>query len=153
MSSWFHRVKKYVWDEEKTPFHLLPVEMHKKQAHNELFIYAAIEGILTAILIFGILAQIFMGGKIAYVPLLLYSLMLMGALYVLVNRKPIWAALVSSSPPLVMFGLLFWFGFHPNNTSFDKLILGGFLVFWVIYSVRILDICRNYPEMAETVNS
>ncbi len=149
MSSWFQKVKKYVWNEDKTPFHLTPKQMRKQQAHNELFFYAAFEGVLSAMLIFGILAQMYITGDTAYVPLLLYGLIITGVQYFLIKRKNTWAALLSSSPPLVISGILFTHGFHPNNTIVEKLLLGCFLACWLIYSFRIQAICRNFPGMSD----
>ena len=46
MSSWFSFAKKYLWHEEKTPFHLSPSQMSKLQASNELKLFAIFEGII-----------------------------------------------------------------------------------------------------------
>ena len=144
MSSWFYKVKKYVWHEEKTPFHLAPFELNRKQAHNELFLFASIEGVLASLFIYGFLTQIVRSGEIDYLPGLGYCLMLVGALYFLVKHKLIWAGLFSLTPPIVIFGTLLWLGFHPNNGFIEKILIGGFLIFWFFYAKRIFEITRNY---------
>ena len=144
MSSWFYKVKKYVWHEEKTPFHLAPFELNRKQAHNELFLFASIEGVLASLFIYGFLTQIVRSGEIDYLPGLGYCLMLIGALYFLVKHKLIWAGLFSLTPPIVIFGTLLWLGFHPNNGFIEKILIGGFLIFWIFYAKRIFEITRNY---------
>ena len=144
MSSWFYKVKKYVWHEEKTPFHLAPFELNRKQAHNELFLFASIEGVLASLFIYGFLTQIVRSGEIDYLPGLGYCLMLVGALYFLVKHKLIWAGLFSLTPPIVIFGTLLWLGFHPNNGFIEKILIGGFLIFWIFYAKRIFEIIRNY---------
>lgn len=144
MSSWFYKVKKYVWHEEKTPFHLAPFELNRKQAHNELFLFASIEGVLASLFIYGFLTQIVRSGEIDYLPGLGYCLMLVGALYFLVKHKLIWAGLFSLTPPIVIFGTLLWLGFHPNNGFIEKILIGGFLIFWIFYAKRIFEITRNY---------
>ena len=144
MSSWFYKVKKYVWHEEKTPFHLAPFELNRKQAHNELLLFASIEGVLASLFIYGFLTQIVRSGEIDYLPGLGYCLMLVGALYFLVKHKLIWAGLFSLTPPIVIFGTLLWLGFHPNNGFIEKILIGGFLIFWIFYAKRIFEITRNY---------
>ena len=51
MSSWFAFAKKYLWHEEKTPFHLSPSEMSKLQASNELKLFAIFEGIIAGMMV------------------------------------------------------------------------------------------------------
>ena len=144
MSSWFYRVKKYIWHEEKTPFHLSTFEMSKKQAHSEVFLFASFEGVLASLFICGFLNQIIRTGQPNYVPGLGYCIILMGALYFLVKHKLIWAGLFSLTPPIVIFGTLLWLGFHPNNGFIEKILIGGFLIFWIFYAKRIFEITRNY---------
>jgi hypothetical protein len=150
MSSWFYGVKKYIWHEEKTPFHLSPSKMNKKQAHNELFIFASFEGVIALMLVYGILNHFNKTGDSSYIPAIVYCLMLLGTLYFLIKHKPFWAGCFCLTPPLVVLGLLFFLGFHPNNGSFEKMLLGAFLAFWFFYSVRIFDICRNFSKLPES---
>lgn len=150
MSSWFYGVKRYIWHEEKTPFHLSPSEMNKKQAHNELFLFASFEGVIALMLVYGLLTHFNKTGDSSYIPAVVYCLSLMGALYYLVKQKSFWTGCFCLTPPLVVFGILIFLGFHPNNGSIEKMMLGAFLVFWFFYSIRIFEICRNYPKLNDS---
>ena len=87
MSSWFYGVKRYIWHEEKTPFHLSPSEMNKKQAHNELFLFASFEGVISLMLVYGLLTHFNKTGDSNYIPAVIYCLSLMSALYYLVKQN------------------------------------------------------------------
>ena len=149
MSSWFSFAKKYLWHEEKTPFHLSPSQMSKLQASNELKLFAIFEGIIAGMMVFGIYSHFHATGETSLFPGLIYCLFLLFALFLLVKHKHIFAGIFCVTPPLVIFGMILWFGFHPNNGSFEKIILSAFLAFWFFYSVRIFEISRCFQSLKE----
>ena len=154
MSSWFSFSKKYLWHEEKTPFHLSPSQMTKLQAGNELKLFVIFEGIIAGMMVFGIYSQFYATGETNLFPGLIYCLFLLFALFILVKHKHLIAGIFCVSPPLVIFGMILWFGFHPNNGSFEKITLSAFLVFWFFYSIRIFEIIRCYQSLKdESVSS
>ena len=144
MSSWFAFAKKYLWHEEKTPFHLSPSEMSKLQASNELKLFAIFEGIIAGMMGFGIYSHFHSTGETNLFPGLIYCLFLLFALFLLVKHKHFYAGIFCVTPPLVVFGMILWFGFHPNNGSFEKIILSSFLAFWFFYSIRILKLADAF---------
>ena len=123
MSSWFSFAKKYLWHEEKTPFHLSPSQMSKLQASNELKLFAIFEGIIAGMMVFGIYSHFQLTEETSLFPGLCVT------------------------PPLVIFGMILWFGFHPNNGSFEKITLSVFLAFWFFYSIRIFEISRCFQSL------
>mgnify|MGYP001416044128 FL=1 len=149
MSSWFAFAKKYLWHEEKTPFHLSPSEMSKLQASNELKLFAIFEGIIAGMMGFGIYSQFHATGETNLFPGLIYCLFLLFALFLLVKHKHFYAGIFCVTPPLVVFGMILWFGFHPNNGSFEKIILSSFLAFWFFYSIRIIEISRCFQSLKD----
>ena len=80
MSSWFSFAKKYLWHEEKTPFHLSPSQMSKLQASNELKLFAIFEGIIAGMMVFGIYSHFQLTGETSLFPGLIYCLFLLCAL-------------------------------------------------------------------------
>ena len=76
MSSWFSFAKKYLWHEEKTPFHLSPSQMSKLQASNELKLFAIFEGIIAGMMVFGIYSYFHATGETNLFPGLIYCLSL-----------------------------------------------------------------------------
>ena len=147
MSNWFSFAKKYLWHEEKTPFHLSPSQMSKLQASNELKLFAIFEGIITGMMVFGIYSHFHLTGETNLFPGLIYCLFLLFAIFILVKHKHSIAGIFCVSPPLVIFGMILWFGFHPNNGSFEKIILSAFLAFWFFYSIRIFEISRCFQSL------
>ena len=149
MSSWFSFAKKYLWHEEKTPFHLPPSKLTKLQASNELKLFAIFEGIIAGMMVFGIYSHFHATGETNLFPGLIYCLFLLFALFLLVKHKHFIAGIFCVTPPLVIFGMILWFGFHPNNGSFEKIILSAFLAFWFFYSIRIFEISRCFQSLKE----
>ena len=149
MSSWFSFAKKYLWHEEKTPFHLLPSQMSKLQASNELKLFAIIEGIIAGMMVFGIYSHFQHTGETSLFPALIYCLFLLVALFLMVKHKHFIAGIFCITPPLVIFGMILWFGFHPNNGFFEKIILSVFLAFWFFYSIRIIEISRCFQSLRD----
>ena len=154
MSSWFAFAKKYLWHEEKTPFHLSPSQMSKFQASNELKLFAILEGTIAGMMVFGIYSHFQVTGETSLFPALIYCLFLLLALFLLVKHKHFIAGIFCITPPLVIFGMILWFGFHPNNSFFEKIILSTFLAFWFFYSIRIIEISRCFQSLKdESVSS
>ena len=154
MSSWFAFAKKYLWHEEKTPFHLSPSQMSKFQASNELKLFAILEGTIAGMMVFGIYSHFQVTGETSLIPYLIYCLFLLFALFLLVKHKHFFAGIFCVTPPLVIFGMILLFGFHPNNGSFEKIILITFLAFWLFYSIRIIEISKCFQSLKdESVSS
>ena len=149
MSSWFSFAKKYLWHEEKTPFHLSPSQMSKLQASNELKLFAIFEGIIAGMIVFGIYSHFQHTGETGLFPALIYCLFLLFALFLMVKHKHLFAAIFCITPPLVIFGMILWFGFHPNNGFFEKIILSMFIAFWFFYSIRIIEISRCFHSLKD----
>ena len=149
MSSWFSFAKKYLWHEEKTPFHLLPSQMSKLQASNELKLFAIIEGIIAGMMVFGIYSHFQHTGETSLFPALIYCLFLLVALFLMVKHKHFFAGIFCITSPLVIIGMILWFGFHPNNGFFEKIILSVFLAFWFFYSIRIIEISRCFQSLRD----
>ena len=149
MSSWFSFAKKYLWHEEKTPFHISPSQMSKLQASNELKLFAIIEGIIAGMMVFGIYSHFQHTGETSLFPALIYCLFLLVALFLMVQHKHFFAGIFCITPPLVIFGMILWFGFHPNNGFFEKIILSVFLAFWFFYSSRIIEISRCFQSLRD----
>ena len=149
MSSWFSFAKKYLWHEEKTPFHISPSQMSKLQASNELKLFAIIEGIIAGMMVFGIYSHFQHTGETSLFPALIYCLFLIVALFLMVQYKHFFAGIFCITPPLVIFGMILCFGFHPNNGFFEKIILSVFLAFWFFYSIRIIEISRCFQSLRD----
>ena len=123
--------------------------MSKLQASNELKLFAIFEGVVTGMIVFGIYSHFHATGETNLFPGLIYCLFLLFALFILVKHKYLISAIFCVTPPLVIFGIIIFFGFHPNNGLFEKVILTGFLVFIFLYSIRIFEICRCFHNLED----
>ena len=154
MSGWFSFAKKYLWHEEKTPFHLSPKDMSRLQAHNEILLFSIFEGVIASMIILGSYLHVFKTGDSSFYPILIYSFSLLIAIFILNKHKNLLAACFCLTPPLIVFGILTVFGFHPNNGIFEKTIISVFIIFWFFYTIRIFEICRNFNDLkSESVSS
>ncbi len=136
MSGWFSFAKKYRWPEEKTPFHLSPKDMSRLQAHNEILLFSIFEGVIASMIILGSYLHIFKTGDSSFYPILIYSFSLLIAIFILNKHKNLLAACFCLTPPLIVFGILTVFGFHPNNGIFEKTIISFFIIFWFFYLIK-----------------
>ena len=145
-SSLFKYVKKYLWNEESTPYHIFPHHLSKQQANKEIFFYSVFEGTLVGLVSFSIFIQVYKTQNTTYLPLMMYGISLLISLYYLVKQKQTWSALYSASLPIIVLLVYNYNGFHPNNTYLDKLLLSGFMALWLIYAHRLFNICRHYKN-------
>lgn len=146
---WYHYLKKYVWDEDKTPFLVAVDKLNKTQADSEIFLYALFVAVPGGLLGAAAVAHGLRSGldELALIGAYGFSLCLAAAL--LHKRKHLLSALYTVSGPLVLFGYLILWGFHPNLAWIDKIVLVAVLLLCLRYTVRIVAIVRRYPSMPE----
>lgn len=138
--------KKYVWDDERTPY-LIPVDrLTRRQTGYEILFYALFVGVLCAVL-----SMISLSGKLPHGDTTVVSLysftVVCAALLLGVSRQP-WAAWWCASPPLA--GLLYFavYGFHPNLGANDKVLLVVAMIVWLFYCRRLIAVARAHARMA-----
>jgi hypothetical protein len=138
--------RKYVWDDERTPY-LVPVRrMTRRQAEYELLAYATLTAVLFAVVALAALSERLPHGGAQAVSLFAFTQLC--AALLLGTTRSAWAALYCSSAPLgalLYFGV---FGFHPVLGTADKVLLVAAMVLWVAYCGRLLAVARAYPALA-----
>ena len=72
-SEWEKLVKRYVWNDERTPYFTRVANLSRRQAHYELFGYALLVGVFGGVLAFGFIG-IFIGPPLLAVGLILVRL-------------------------------------------------------------------------------
>ena len=95
--------KKYVWDDEKTPFFISIEKLTKLQAKKELFLYLLFVGTPFGLIGFMSLAVITRVEHLGYLFLLIYSVTIMISLYFISATKSSYAAFYSATAQLVLF--------------------------------------------------
>jgi hypothetical protein len=139
--------KKYVWDDERTPY-LVPVaRLSRRQASYELYFYALFVGVLCAVISIAALSSRLPHGNAVIVSLYAFSVVC-AALLLGVSRHP-WAAWWCATPPLAGLAYFAVYGFHPNLGAQDKVLLVVAMIAWLAYDRRLLAIARAYPSLPQ----
>ena len=141
-------IKKYVWNEEKTPY-LVPVgRLSQSQARNEIFVYSIL--MASFFLVAGVAALL--GASIVAGSLVVaaYSFIVCGAAVILSATLREWPAFIcATAPPAVLLFLLVH-GFSPRLHTLDKVLIAVVvLAFWV-YTFRVCRIAKAYPGLRDT---
>jgi hypothetical protein len=139
--------RKYVWDDERTPYLVSVARLTRRQVAYELRFYAVITGVLFGLISIASLSSALPHGDARGVSLFAFTQvcasLLLGATH------SVWAALYCASAPLAALAYFALFGFHPSLGGADKTLLVAAMVLWAVYSGRLLAIARAYPGSAD----
>jgi hypothetical protein len=144
---WEKAFKRYIIDDEKTPYFTAVARLTRRQARYELFAYSLLTGVLYAMVGIASLSSGLPHGSAIGVPLYAFAL-LAAAVALGITHHPHAAACCATGP---VAGLLYclYFGFHPNVGAGDKVLIVVLLLLWARYNFRVLAIARLYPDMPE----
>lgn len=140
---WPGFVRRYVWDEQRTPYLVRSDRLSPTQARSELFAY----GFLLAILAAVVAAVSLMGaarvGVVGSSVVAAYALaILVGAIVTGASGRP-GAAVVCATAPAVMAAAALLGLLRPGMAGAERLLLGAFGVAWLVYAARIVRITRR----------
>ena len=142
-------VKKYVWDDEKTPYFRRVKRLTRKQADNELFVYACF---LILVFLSGELVAISRwnkGGETSAILIAIYSAIVIAGALSTWRGKTLWGAWVCLSAPIAAFFNFYFDSLQAGLETIDKYALIIFSLLWLRYSVRVLSIVRHYGNMPQ----
>lgn len=140
-------VRKYVWNDEKTPYTTKVGRLTKRQARSELFIIS----VLIAAFFFVIGMAALLGASIVAGSLgvAVYAFAICSAALTLAStHHPAAAVLCATAPPVVLLFLLVE-GFPPGLHLLDKILIAGVLLGLTVYMYRVLRIALVYPYLDE----
>ncbi|MGH8708835.1 MAG: hypothetical protein ACREVD_12355 [Burkholderiales bacterium] len=140
--------RKYVWDDERTPYLISVARLTRRQVAYELRFYAVITSVLFGLVSIASLSSNLPHGDARGVSLFAFTQLCASLL--LGATHSAWAALYCASAPLAALAYFALFGFHPNLGGADKTLLVAAMVLWVAYSGRLLAIARAYPELTDS---
>ncbi len=144
---WYKYMRRYVWDDETTPY-LVPVpRLHRRQADNEIMLYS-----LFVCLLFGAVALISTTEAAPYgrsFSASLYGFLTFCAAVILwVTKHPMAAMGVMAAPlGLVVYALAALV--RPEVALLDRIVLVALALVWSRYAFRVLAITRLYPDLPE----
>jgi hypothetical protein len=144
---WEKQFKRYIIDDEKTPYFTAVARLTRRQARYELFAYCLLTGVLYAMVGLASLSSGLPHGTAIGVPLYAFSLVIAAVLLGLTQRPP--AAAYCATAPVAALLYFLQFGFHPNLGSGDMVLIVVLLLLWARYNFRVLAIARGFPDMPE----
>ena len=145
MLDWEKLFKRYVWDEEKTPYFTSVGDLTRSQADNELHVYCVFLAIL-----FGVVAVASAIGTSSYgrsMGVAFYGFSVVCAAVVLAFAKHHLSAMYCAATPVAALAFLLLHGFSPTLVPLDHIVILAVLLLLVRYSFRVVAIVRRYPEM------
>lgn len=147
MLDWVGLFKRYVGDDIKTPYFVATSRLTRRQANNEVFVYALCLTVLSGVVGVASLSPALPHGSTLTVSLCAFIVM-GGAIAFGFSKHPAAAAICATAP---VAALLYFtiYGFHPNAATGDKILQLIIVALWLRYSWRILQIARAYPSMTE----
>ncbi len=145
--SWDKYVKRYVWDDNRTPYFVAVPKLNRSQADYELFAYT-----LFIALLFAAISIIFLSERAPHgrsYGVSLYGLsILCGAVLFGVTRQ-VHTAYYLALAPVAALGYFLFVGFPPGLANLDKLLLVCVALAFLRYSMRVVAIAKAYPNMPE----
>ena len=144
---WDKLLKRYVWDEAKTPYFIAVGRLTRSQARHELFVYTLFLGVLFGFLAITALSARHPHGHSEIVPL--YAFSVVCAAIVLGITKHHYAALYCASAPVAGLAYFALFGFHAGMGVYDKILLVVVMLVWLRYCVRTVAITRAFAGLPD----
>jgi hypothetical protein len=145
--NWEKLFKRYIWDDDRTPYFVPPSKMTKKQADHEIFAYMIFFGILFTVVCLAALADPATSDLVV-----LYAFSAIVSTVILHMTKHLYAAYFCGAAPGVFLLYLLLYGFPAGLAPIDHFVLIAFALVWLRYSLRIVHIARAYPAMPEQDN-
>ena len=144
---WESLFKRYVWDENTTPY-LVPVaRLNRRQADSEIMIYSLFLGVL-----FGVVAvaSLTADAPHGFSPgMALYGFSVVCAAVCFGVVKSYLAALYLSATPVAGLAYVLLYGLGSERELLDTVVVAIVLVLLLRYSRRIVAVARAYPELPE----
>jgi hypothetical protein len=143
MMNWENFVKRYVWDDQRTPYLVRVSRITRRQADSEIYLYAVFLGLLFSVITLAGLSGALPEGRSE--PVALYGFSVVCSTILFGATKHVWPALYCSATPLAVLFYLFTSGFPPHLGALDRVVLVAFALIWLRYSMRIVNLAKSYP--------
>jgi hypothetical protein len=140
--NWEKLFKRYIWDDDRTPYFVPVARMTKKQADYEIFGYT-----LFFCSLFSIVCLVALSGGGMLDLVVLYGFSAIVSTIVLGVTKHTYAAYYCGAVPLIVLLYFLFYGFPANLAPIDHLVLIAFTLIWLRYSLRIVSIAKAYSDM------
>ena len=138
-------LKRYVWDEETTPYFTRVANLSRSQADSELFFFAIMYSVL-----FGVATFTSITGQAPYGVsnnAAIYCFTIVAGAVLVGTVKNMYAAIYVASAPVVVILALLIFGFPGKMVLVDQLVLIVIDLVLLRYMWRVITICRVYKML------
>ena len=147
LMGWYEHMKRYVWDDERTPYLVKVPKLSRFQANKELLAYGIFLGTVFSVVTLIFFGRFKGGGGEFYLLFSAYGFAVTIAAYLLVQGKRVRTARFLHSVPFAIMAFVSLDGIQPPLPWVEKSFLLTVSILWVIYSFRVVAICRAYPGM------
>ena len=136
--------RKYVWNDDKTPYLTQVGRLTRTQARSELFVFS----VLLAAFFFVAGFVALLGDGFGVLVAVYAFAVCCAALALAATQHPLAALACATAPPGAL-AFLAIHGFSPRLHLVDKLLIGAILLALMAYTVRVVRIARAYPYLSD----
>jgi hypothetical protein len=147
MIAWEKYVRKYVWDEDKTPYFIAATKLKQDQANKEIFLYCFFLATPAALIVVAYVNILVEGGAGSYLAVGLYSASVLFCAAFLNFRKSVTAALYAISAPITVLLYFAINGFAPRLHVVEQIAMVIIVLLWLRYTFRIVAIAKVHPGL------
>ena len=141
--NWEKLFKRYIWDDDRTPYFVAPHAMTKRQADYEIFAYAVFIGSLIVVVTIAAMSR---GENSDAITLFGFSA-IVSTVILSITKHP-YAAYYCGVIPVVLLLYLMIYGFPASLAPIDHFVVIVFALLWLLYSYRVVRIAKAYPDLS-----
>jgi len=141
---WEKLFRKYVWNDQTTPYLTSVPNLNRRQANSEILFFCLFLAVL-----FGVIAMISLTGgpELRSAGVAYYGFSVVCAAVLFGIAKTYAAALYLSATPVAGLAYLFLYGMSAERATADTVIVTVVLLLMLRYCVRIVAVARAYPGL------
>jgi hypothetical protein len=144
---WEGLIKRYVYNEDKTPYFTAVSRLNRRQAQSEVFVYTLLLAVLLGVIGVVALSPALPHGGAVGVPVYAFSVAVTAIAFGL--TKHVAAAAYCACAPVAALLYFVMYGFHPDLGTGDRIFMIFLVLLWLRYSWRILQIAKAWPTLLD----
>jgi hypothetical protein len=146
--NWESFIKRYIWDDDRTPYLVRVDRITRRQADYEIYVDTVFLGVLFAAVTVVALAGGLPQGRSEAVAL--YGFSVVCATILFGATKHLWPALYCSAVPLAALFQVLTRGLPPHLGTIDHVVLIVVALLVLRYSMRVVSLAKAYPGLPES---
>jgi hypothetical protein len=147
MVIWEKYVRKYIWDDQSTPFLVKVKDLSQAQASKELFLFAIFLATPFSLLSAATGTMVVQNGQFIYVFATLYAVSIVMAAAITHHSKSRSTAIYCGTAPLALLGYFIVNGFPSKLHLLDHAIMITAILCFLRYTFRIVAIVSAYHDL------